>query len=297
MKRVFGILATGVLAACGSSSSNNNGTTPPTPTTYSYGSGTPVQAGSGQQTAAGDAQTNTTELVNATQSGSVSSNAQTLSTAPELPNTIIADLGDQAVALKNPAFSVAGKLSRAQRNGSIFLPITDSSCYTVNNNTITYNNCQLNDSAEGITETVNGTLTASATSLTWNINETLTFNNTSDNENFNFQGTATGNLNFTVTSTDVVINGTATDAFSGSFSGSGTTENFAYTAQVVFKSFDISNTCDPDFGAGPISGAFDVSVTAVASNGSAASVGYENFGYEFSWQGCDKVYVAVGTAG
>jgi hypothetical protein len=296
MKKVFGILAAGVLAACGSSSSTGgNGTTPPTPTSYSYGTGTPVAAGSQQQTAAGDAQTNTTELVGATQSGTVSSNAQTLSSAPDLPSTIIGDLGDQAVALKNPAFSVAGKLAKAHRNGSIFLPLDDPSCYTVSNNTITYNNCNLTDSEEGITETVNGTLTATPNSLVWNITENLTFNDTTDNENFNFQGTATGNLSFTVSTTDVVVSGTATDAFTGVLTGK-TSENFAYTAQVVFKSFDISNTCDPDFGGGPISGAFDVSVTAVASNGSAANVGYENFGYQFSWQGCDNVYVAVGTA-
>ena len=297
MKKVFGILAAGVLAACGSSSSSgNNGTAPPTPTSYSYGTGTPVQAGTQQQTAAGDAQSNTTELVGATQSGTVSSNAQTLSSAPDFPDTIIADLGDQAVALKNPAFSVAGKLANARRNGSIFLPLDDPSCYTVSGNTINYNNCNLTDTQDGITETVNGTLTSTPTSLSWNISENLTFNDTTDNESFNFQGTATGNLSFTVSSTDIVISGTATSAFTGSLTGK-TSENFAYTAQIVFKSFDISSSCDPDFGAGPISGAFDVSVTAVASNGSAASVGYEDFGYEFSWKGCDNVLVAVGSPG
>jgi hypothetical protein len=294
MKRSFGILAAGVLAAC-SSSSSNNGTAPPTPTTYSYGTGQPVSTGTQQSQAATSAQTNTTQIVAATQSGTVSTNAQTLSTAPELPNTIIADLGDEAVAMKYPAFAVAGKLSKARKNGSIFLPIDDPSCYTVTNTTITYNNCDLTDSEDGITETVNGSLTATPGAMSWNITENVTFNDTTDNENFTFQGTATGSLTFTVSDTDVVINGTATDAFSGNFTGDGQTENFAYTAQITFKSFDISNSCDPDFGAGPISGAFDVTVTAVSSDGNAADLGYENFGYEFSWQGCDNVFVSVGT--
>ena len=50
MKKVFSILATGVLAACSSSSSNGNSLPPPTPTSYSYGSGSPVATGSQQET-------------------------------------------------------------------------------------------------------------------------------------------------------------------------------------------------------------------------------------------------------
>jgi hypothetical protein len=283
MRNRFGILAVGVLAACGSSSSTN-GTTPPTPTTYTYGSGTPVSTGSQQETAANDANQSTQQVVTAAQ-GSVTDNASTLSNAPQIPNAIIADLGDETLANKNPAYSVVGKLAKATKNGTL-----DTGCYTVSGDTITYNACNLGD--QDFTYTITGSLTSTPTGMNWNIKATFNFSDNGESENL--VGTWTGSLTFSVSSTDVVVDGTATAAYTGNVVGSGENVNFAYTAQIVFKSFDVSNTCDD--GGGVISGKLDVSVTAVASNGTAAEDGFENFGYEFTWNGCDTVTVATGTA-
>jgi hypothetical protein len=284
MKKAFGILAAGVFAACGSSSSNN-GQTPPTPTSYSYGTGTPVSTGSQQQSAATDANTTTQGIVTATQSGTVQDNASTLSNAPELPNTIIAQLGAAQMANKNPAYDVVGNLSKATKSGAL-----DTGCYTVSGNTITYNNCNIGDST--FTYSISGSLTATATSITWNIKADYAFNSSGESETVD--GTWTGDLTFTVTTTDTIVNGTATAEYSGNFTSSSENVSFAYTAQVVFKSLDANANCDG--GGGVIGGKLDVSVTAVASNGSAAQVGFENFGYEFTWTGCDTILVATGTA-
>jgi hypothetical protein len=286
MKNRFGILAVGVLAACGSSN-GTNGTAPPAPTNYTYGAGTPVATGTMQEQAANDANENTQEVVNATQNGSVSDNASTLSNAPQIPNAIISDLGDGAMAVKNPTYSVVGKLAKATKSGKL-----DTGCYTVNGNTITYNSCNLGD--QDFTYTISGSLTATPTAMNWNIKASFSFNDTTDNESESLVGTWTGSLTFDVSSTDAIVDGTATAAYTGNVVGSGENINFAYTAQVVFKSLDVSTTCDD--GGGAVAGKLDVSVTAVASNGTAADDGFENFGYEFSWTGCDQVNVATGTA-
>jgi hypothetical protein len=284
MKKVFGILAAGAFAAC-SSSTTNPGGTPPTPTTYSYGTGTPVSQGSQQAAAASTAQSQTQSIVSATQSGTVTDNAATLSTAPDLPISLTSDLGAALVALpKNPLSAMVGSISKATRSGEIV-----SGCYTVSGNTITYNNC--NYSQSGFTYSVNGTLTATATNITWNINVTLTYSSSSDT--LNFTGNETGNLNITTTTTGGTIDGTATTGFSGNESAGGNTYNFAYTAQVVFTALTFDNTCDTFV----VGGKLAVSVTVAASSGSS-SPGFENFGYQFSWTGCDTgVLVATGTAG
>jgi hypothetical protein len=292
MKRVFGILATGVLAACGSSSSTGNGLTPPTPTSYTYGTGTPVATNSMQATAASDANSNTSQIVSAATSGSVSNNAATLSTAPQLPDTITASLGTAVVVNKLPqSADVVGSLFKATKSGTL-----DTGCYTTSGNTITYNDCNYNYGS-GITYTISGSLTSTPTSLTWNVTAKLTITSTGSNAgSYIINGNWTGSLTFATTSTDTVINGTATAAWSGNFTDSQENVNFAYTAAVVFKSLDISTSCDD--GGGAISGKLDVSVTAVASNGiTAAELGYDNYGYEFTWNGCDTILVAVGSAG
>jgi hypothetical protein len=283
MKKAFGILAASVFAACGSSSSNSQ--TPPTPTSYSYGTGTPVATGSQQETAGTEASSSTQAVVTATQTGTVQENAATLSNAPQLPNTIISELGAAQAANKNPAYDVIGNLSKATKSGAL-----DTGCYTVSGNTITYNNCSIGDSS--FTYSISGSLTATPTSVTWNIKANYAFNQSGETENVD--GTWTGNLTFNVSASDTIVDGTATAAYSGTFSNSSESVSFAYTAQVVFKSLDANVNCDG--GGGIASGKLDVSVTAVASNGSAAQEGFENFGYEFTWTGCDTILVATGTA-
>jgi hypothetical protein len=284
MKKVFGILAVGALSACGSSNSNGN-VTPPTPTTYSYGTGSPVTSGSTQETAANTATTTTQTSVQAATSGSVSNNAATLSSTPDLPILVVGSLGQGQVAMpKNPiAQSMVGSLRDAQRSGALA-----SGCYTVSGNTITYNNC--NYSASGYSYSVNGSLTATPTNISWNITATYSF--TSASNSINFTGNETGNLNLTTTSTGGTVDGQATVGFSGTEVASGNTYNFAYTAQVTFKQFAWDNTCST-FGTG---GKIDVTVT-VNVNGSTTNVGYENVGYEFTWNGCGNLLVATGTPG
>jgi hypothetical protein len=286
MKKAFGFLAAGVLAACSSSSSNNNGVTPPTPTSYTYGTGTPVASGSQQDSAAQTANSDTEQDVTVATQGNVQNNASQLSSAPFLPDDVVGSLGVAQAAMKDPAYAVVGKVVRATRSGSL-----DTGCYTVSGNTITYNNC--NSSGTGFTYTINGTLTATTTSLTWNIKVSFNISDSSATEDFN--GTWAGNFTFASTSTDTTVDGTASSAWTVAVTSSSGNENVAYTAQIVFKALDVSTTCDD--GGGIISGKMDVSVTAVASNGTAAQDGFENFGYEFTWNGCDTIAVATGTAG
>lgn len=285
MKKVFGILAVGVLSAC--SSSNSPGTTAiPTPTSYSYGTGTPVQGGSQQESAANSTQTQTQSVVTAATSGSVQSNATTLSNAPNIPVTVVQALGQALVAQpENPiAQSVVGSISEAHRSGAIV-----AGCYTVSGNTITYNNC--NYSSSGYSYTVNGTLTATSSNITWNITETYDF--TSSSDNFHFTGNETGDLNFTTTSTGGTIDGKATVGFAGNETYNGNTYDFAYVAQVTFKSFAWDDTCST----WAVGGKVDVTVTVAVNGNQQVNTGYSNVGYEFTWAGCGSVLVAQGTAG
>jgi hypothetical protein len=291
MKKVFGLLAAFVLAACSSSSNNGNSLPPPTPTSYSYGTGTPVAQNSMQATAATDANSSTSQVVSAATSGSVSNNATTLSSAPQLPSTLATDLGTAEVAPKLPqSYDVVGALTKARKAGTL-----DTGCYTVSGDTISYNNCSY-DYGSGFTYTTSGTLTSTPTSLTWSITAKITYSSTtSGGGSYVINGTWNGNLTFASTSTDTVINGTATEGFSGNFTDSQENVDFAYTAQIAFKSLDISQSCDST--GGVVSGKLDISVTAIASGVSASQLGYENYGYEFTWNGCDTILVAVGSAG
>ena len=167
MKKMhLGILAAGVLAACSSSSNNGGGPPPPTPSTYTY-TGTPAAANTNQSTAAVDAQSNSQDLITATQ-GSVSDNADTLSNTPELPDEIVEDVGtSNSIALpRSPAAQahVIGKLLAATRSGELV-----TGCYTTSGDTITYNNCNLGGGTTGYTLTITGSLTASPTAMSWSI--------------------------------------------------------------------------------------------------------------------------------
>lgn len=297
MKRSLGILAAGALAAC----SSNNGPTPPPPTTYTYtGTATTVDPENGTTTqaqAASSAQTNTTSIASAAAANNVSepNNAAALSQAPNLPNTLVAALGDQAaVALKNPAFAVAGQVSK--KGSSIFLPI-DSACYTVSNNTITFNNGCNSLGSSGITENLGGTLTATLNSISWNVTETLTFNDTEDNDSGTFNGTASGNLQLSGSGSDLIIDGTATDGFTLNFTADGETVNEAFTIQLTFKSLSI-DTSQTNCPSGIDGGKLDMSITVAGTDSSNSGNNfYENGGIEFVWTGCDAVGYIVGVAG
>jgi hypothetical protein len=282
MNKISGIVSLCALIACGGTSSGNNATTPPTPTTYSFGTGTPVQSGTEQATAASTAQSSTAGIVSANASGVTSNNATALSEAPDLPTTITAELGEALIALPDPvAKAVAGGVAKASKNA------LESGCFTVSGNTITYNNCNLSDS--GFSFEVDGTLTATPSNITWNINATESFS--SANESINFKGTETGDLSFTTTSGGGSVDGQATTGFAGTESASGDTINFAYTAQVTFKSLAWSNSCDGFF----TGGAMDVTVTVAVNGSQPNETGFENLGLEFTWTGCDSLLVATGT--
>jgi hypothetical protein len=281
MKKISEIVSLCALFACGGTSSNN-ATTPPTPTTYAYGTGTPVQSGSDKATAAQSAQSSTQGVVSANAGSVSSSNAAALSATPDLPTTITAELGEALIALPNPvAAAIADGAAKASKRA------LESGCYTVSGNTITYNNCSLNDS--GVTFDVNGSLTATPSNITWNIDATYGF--VSGTDSLNFKGTETGNLAFTTTSGGGSINGQATTGFAGTESASGQTINFAYTAQVTFKSLAWSNSCSGFF----TGGAMDVTVTVAVNGSQPNETGFENLGLEFTWTGCNSLLVATGT--
>jgi hypothetical protein len=282
MKTYFSILAACVLAAC--SSSNGNGTTPPPPTTYSY-SGTPTQATASQTQAASTASTSTQPIVSATQSGSVTDNASTLSSAPELPDVIVADVTDAVAMPKYPqaqAKAVRGLLA-ATRSGQLV-----AGCYTVAGNTITYNNCNLAGDS-GYTLDITGSLTATPTNMTWDI--TVVYNFSSDGDTFAETGTWTGNLNFTGNDQTGSIDGTCNVGWVVTDSASGSTFDFAYTAQVIFKALNFDASCDTTYFT---TGSLDISVTVTDSEFTG---GFENFGIQIDWNGCSNpVTVVTGTA-
>jgi hypothetical protein len=278
MKKILVSLCT--LFACGGTSSNS-ATTPPAPTTYTFGAGQPVQSGTEQANAASNAGSSTQGVVSASSSGASTNNAAALTDVPNLPTDIAAELGEALIAMPNPvAAAIAGNASNARR-------ALQTGCYTVSNNTITYNNCSLSDS--GFTFGIDGSLTATPSNVTWNIN--ATYGLVSGTESVNFKGAETGNLNFTTTANGGTISGLATTGFAGNESANNQTINFAYTAQVTFKSLTWSNSCDGFF----TGGAMDVTVTVAVNGSQPNETGFENLGLEFTWQGCDNVLVATGT--
>jgi hypothetical protein len=288
MKKYLAILATLGLAACGS---NNTPPAPPTPTVYTYPTTTQTAtAGSTQANAAQTASSNAGSVVTAAQAGNVTNNAPTLSAAPTIPDDIVADLQSSVGLPKKlpSAASVVGNLNRATKSGTL-----DTGCYTVSGNTITYNNCD--EGSAGFQYTVNGTLTATPTSMTWSIQVSFSITDTEDGSNVaeTLDGTWDGNLTF---SGDTTTSGTATTAYAISVSDNSTNEQYAYTAQIVFKSLDYNQSCED--GAGDFdSGKLDASVTLVVSGDNTfGENGLDNFGIEFTWSGCGVVAYADGTA-
>jgi hypothetical protein len=278
MKKILVSLCT--LFACGGTS--NNAVTPPAPTNYTFGTGAPVQSGSQQASAASNAQSSTQDIVSASSSGASTGNAAALSAAPDLPLEITGELGEGLIAMPGPvAAAVKGGIANAGRRA------LQSGCFTVSGNTITYNNCSLNEN--GVTAEVDGSLTATPSNVTWNIN--LSESAVEGADSFTFKGAETGNLNFTNTANSGTISGLATTGFSGAVTSNNQTINFAYTAQVTFKSLAWSNSCDGFF----TGGAMDVTVTVAVNGSQANETGFENIGLEFTWAGCDSVLVATGT--
>ena len=280
MKKAFVIFAAGLLAAC-SSSNNSGGGSAPTPTTYSY-SGTPTQPTTTQTGAATTAQSDTQSVVSAATQGTVTNNADGLSTAPQLPDDVVAGLQAVVALPKRPSSEMVAKLMRATKSGEI-----ETGCYTVSGNTLSYNNCNL--SGSGYSLTISGTLTATPTNITWSVTANYTFTDSSDN--FVETGNWTGNLNLTGDGNNGSISGQANSGWTVTGSSSGTNFDFAYTAQVLFNALTYSSDCTTgDFFVG---GSMDVSVTVTDSSFTG---GYENFGIQYDFSGCGTVTVITGTA-
>jgi hypothetical protein len=278
MKKYFGILAAGVLAACGSSSNGNGGTTPPPLGNFTYS--TPQPANTTQQTTASNAQQEVPSVV----TGATQGTPQDAQGAPQLASDIALSALESRAIPPSPAFQVVGKLAKATRSGDIDNP----NCITTSATTITYSNCVL--SSSGYSATYNGTLTVGSNSVTWNLSYTGSF--TDSTSTINEQGNWKGSITVTGTSTDGTVNGEATSTFTGTITGSGTNESYAYTAGVDFLNLAYTTACS-DNGGFFVSGILEVRLN-VAETGTYTAP-YTNAAAEFTWTACNTVEYATGS--
>ncbi len=273
MKRCFAILASGVLAACSSSSSPSS-VNAPALTTFTYSA--PQAPTATQSTTASSASTSVSEVVVSASSGDPAGDSD----APALADDIGAQaLNAAAVASpRTPATDAAKVLASKTKSGELFT----SGCYNVSGNTLTYANCTY--SSDGYTYTANGTLTATSSNVTWNLNFSVTY--TSSSESFSWDGAWTGNINYTATS----INGSCLSQNSGTATGNGQTETFAWTVGLDFLDLTISQSCDS--GGGITGGTLEVRAN---ESGSVNIFGYTQKGIEFTWSACDTFTVETST--
>jgi hypothetical protein len=268
MKR-FGVLSAALLAACGGSSTPSVNAPPLTTFTYSA----PQTATATQQSTATTASTDVGQIVVSTSP----SNPAGASSAPTLAESLgVSVLEATAQRSPNsPAAEAAARLAQKTRSGEI-----TANCYSVTGDTLTYNNCSY--SYNGVSETANGTLTATASTVTWNLTFTVSVTDTSGN--FSVQYVSTGNISYTATS----ISGSCVSQYSGTGNYNGQSESFAFTVGIDFLNITISATCDG--GGGIVSGTLEVRANAT---GSANYLGFTQKGVEYIWSGCDTVSVAT----
>jgi hypothetical protein len=280
MKKSLGLFAAAVLAAC-SSGTGSNGVQAPPSKTFTYGSGSAPSAQ--QQTAATDASTTTNQVVVAATGGSTAS----ASSAPELATTITTEALPAAMAPSpTPRFSstetMMSKAKANVRGGSLA-----ANCYTETANSLTYNHCDCSGGTTGYTCSINGTLTASADNVTWNI--TITIDYSGSGSTVTEDGTLSGDITVTTTTTGGTINGFAKEEISATANGSGTSEYFAYTAEVDFRSLVFDNNCSGFFTSGELEAR-----RTVATSGNYTAP-YTNAGALFDWTACGSYTVAVST--
>ena len=119
---------------------------------FNYGA--PTSPTTSEQSAATSAQDGVTNAA----SFSSTPNATSASSVIAMADSVVADaLGGTTVAFNAPA-GLRNALSTAA---------TIDTCTTVNGNTVTFNNCTSTES--GVSVTLNGTVSGTATSVTWNI--------------------------------------------------------------------------------------------------------------------------------
>ena len=284
MKRYFGILAAGLLAAaCGSSSNSDGGVNAPPLTTFTYSNPTPVQQGSQQAQSATSSASNVQTTITAAQTSSAED-------AVDEPQNLT-DVGIEAVggaaraAPKVPVAAMFKKLIASQRSGQL-----DDNCIQTSSvgTTVTYNIC--NYSSDGETITATGSLTTTPTSITWNI--TFTLNDTEDSDTIDFVGTWQGQINYTFNSEagTGTITGACTGAESVNETVDGNNYQFAFTVGLDFLTLDYDNSCDGYFTGGTLEIREDVT-----SNNTQFDTGYPQAAVEFTWTACDAIEIATST--
>ncbi len=280
MKKILGLIASAALVAC-SSGTGSNGVQPPPSKTFTYGSGsTPTTQ---QQTAATDAQTTSNQVVVAATSG----NSAQAASAPELATTITTEALPAALApTPNPHFASAeamvSKAKAGLRSGALA-----ANCYTETASSLTYNHCDCSGGTTGYTCSINGTLTASTDNVTWNI--TIVIDYSGSGSTVSETGTLSGNITVTTTTTGGTINGFAKEEISATASGNGSSDYFAYTAEVDFRTLVFDNNCSGFFTSGQLEAR-----RTVATSGNYTAP-YSNAGALFVWSGCGSYSVAVST--
>jgi hypothetical protein len=278
MKKYFGILTAGVLAACSSSSNNGGGTTPPPLGNFTYSN--PQPANTTQAATANNAQQQVPDVV----TGAATGSPQAAQSAPELAESVAFEALDSRALPPNPAYQVIKKLAKASKSGDI----DDPTCITTTATTITYNNCVL--SSTGFSATYNGSLTVGSNSVSWDLS--YTGSDTESNETFNEQGSWKGNITVNGTATDGSVSGEATSTFTGNIVTSSATESYAYTAGVDFLNLVYTTACS-NAGGFFVSGILEVRLN-VAETGTYTAP-FTNAAAEFTWTACDTVEYAAGT--
>lgn len=286
MKKVFGFLAAGVLAACGSSNNGGGTVNAPPLTTFTYGSPQAVTAGSQQAQTASAGASNVQTTITAAQNNSAADAQAEPEELTDFGVEAVSGVADRA-APKDPSAAMFKKLVASQRSGQL-----DESCIVTSSDgtSITYNHCSL--TSDGETITANGTLTTTPTSVTWNITFTIDEVDSSDNTTLDFTGQWQGTINFTFDSAAGTgsISGACTGAESVNESVNGTQYEFAFTVGLDFLALDYDNSCDGFFTSGTLEVREDVT-----SNTTGYNPPYPQAAVEFTWSACDSLEIAVST--
>ena len=218
-----------------------------------------------------------------------SSNVSGAMSAPTLADTVAneIDLANSSGGLLRtpdvslPAAARAAPVAAAARSGmagALRSPALQASCAQVGDHTVTYSGCSY--SQDGISGTLNGTITVSGGTVTWDIHYTieLSTQGVSANGSFHFSGT--------LTVTDTTIAGQGRSEYVVHASGNGESIDLGQTTQ-----FDANLTYDTTAGYCITGGTLEIRRSTVVSGSGSGSF---DGGVKFTWTGCGEVTVAVG---
>jgi hypothetical protein len=275
MRKLFLMGCAVLLGACGGGNNNNNNGNNGTPGLKTFSYGAPQAPTAAQQSTANKAQTQLNSAVNASVKGQVAGAAN----LPSMTDSLAASLPALMAVPGDPELTISSSSPAsflARHSGAL-----NQGCYTVSSSSITYSNCTI--SSTGLTETLNGNLSVSNSIATWNLTVTFDYSAGGITEH--------GTYNWTgqLTSGATTIIGQGRSSFTGHYTGSGYTVDYAYTA-----GFDSNLTYQTSPSFCLAGGTLEVRRTLNSTTNSQAAPVHDAAA-KYTWSGCGSVAVANGT--